>query len=367
MTKQFVLAVASLIGVIIGAGIFSIPYIIAQSGVLTSFFYFLLLGAVVLVLHLFFGEIVLKTKENHRLVGYTQKYLGKKAKIIVLFSTIIGGIGSLLVYIILAGKFAHFILPTILSEVNWSLVIWFGLSILVVFGIKTISQAEFWLNLTLFSVIAVIFFFCLPKIEMVNFSLINVDNLFLPFGVVLFSLIGLSAIPEVAHILKDKKQLNKVIIVASIITVSFSFLFGLIISGVTGPLTTAEPFTALANFLGRGVVILGIFFGVLAVSTSFLILANYLKNTLILDCSISKWLSLVLVCLSPIILYLAGVRNFIAVIGLVGVLVGLLEGSAIILIYKKINQPRIKSKILIYSLIVVLFLGVAVQILHYGN
>jgi amino acid permease len=365
MKKHFIFAVASLVGVIIGAGIFGIPYIVAQSGVLTSFFYFIILGAVVLTLHLFFAEIVLNTKEDHRLVGYAQKYLGKSAKNIVFFSTIIGDIGSLLVYIILAGKFSHFIFPSALSETSWSLIIWFLLSALVVLGIKTISRVELWLNLALFAVFLTIFFFCLPKIEAINFTLINTNNLFLPFGVVLFSLIGLSAVPEVAHLLGDKKRLRYVIVTAGFITVIFSFLFGLVISGVSGPLTTTEPFAGLSNFLGRGVVLLGAFFGLLAVSTSFLMIANYLKNTLILDCSISRWLSIALTCLGPAILFLAGVRNFIAVIGLVGVLVGLLEGSAIALIYRKIVGSQLKTRLLVYGLITVLFLGVIAQALYF--
>ena len=74
MSKNFIFALASLVGTIIGAGVFAIPYVMSKSGALTCFFYFLILGSVVLLLHLFLGEVVLRTKGRHRLVGYAEKY-----------------------------------------------------------------------------------------------------------------------------------------------------------------------------------------------------------------------------------------------------------------------------------------------------
>ena len=118
--KTSLLAYASLIGTIIGAGVFGIPYVMSRSGILFSLFYFLILGGVALFLHLAFGEIVLRTKEKHRLIGYAQKYLGKKAKILITFSTLFGTIGALLAYIILGGDFLKIIFPVPLSTFQLS-------------------------------------------------------------------------------------------------------------------------------------------------------------------------------------------------------------------------------------------------------
>jgi len=79
--KTSILAAASLIGTIIGAGIFGIPYVMAKSGVASCFFYFLILGVAVIVLHLLYGEVLLRTKEKHRIIGFTEKYLGKKSQV----------------------------------------------------------------------------------------------------------------------------------------------------------------------------------------------------------------------------------------------------------------------------------------------
>ncbi len=53
MRKNFYYALAILIGTTVGGGIFGLPYVIARAGLLTSLFYFLILGAVVLLVTLF--------------------------------------------------------------------------------------------------------------------------------------------------------------------------------------------------------------------------------------------------------------------------------------------------------------------------
>ena len=371
--KNSLLAAGSLIGTIIGAGVFGIPYIVAKSGVLTSLFYFLILGSLVLLLHLFFGEIVLRTGEKHRLVGYAQYYLGKKAKILVTISVIFGTIGALLAYVILGGEFLKIIFPYPLSVVQFSLILWAILSLFVFWGIKSIAPFELLMNIGLFGAFFLIFLFCFPKIEPSNFVLADKNYLFLPFGIFLFSLIGWNAVPEVERILIKKKNLKKVIFWAIIISTVFYFLFGLVISGVTGLQTTKEPFLGLLPFLGRKIIILGGIFGLFAVSTSFLILANYLKNTFFLDYRLPYFLSFFLATFLPLSLFLAGIREFIIVIAFVGTFVGLIEGIVISLIYrraKKIGKriPEYSLKIpnfLIYLTIIILIFGTLSQIIYY--
>ena len=280
--RTFILSLASLLGTVIGAGIFAIPYIVAKSGILVCFFYFLVLGTIVLFLHLFFGEIVLRTKAKHRLIGYAGKYLGKKAKILTTFSTILGRTGALLVYIIFAGHFLKIIFP-FLSFIQASLLVWAVLSFLAFFGIRSIARSQLFMNIIIFGVFLFIIFLSFPKIESSNLILINSQNIFLPYGIILFSLVGLNAIPEIEKILLKKAKLKKIIFLGIIISVCFYFLFGVIISGVTGQNTSTNAFQNLAPILGQSIIFLGALFGLLCVATSFLILTNYLKNTLMLD------------------------------------------------------------------------------------
>ncbi|MCX6790774.1 MAG: hypothetical protein NTV62_01095, partial [Candidatus Gribaldobacteria bacterium] len=141
-TSKFILATASLVGTIIGAGVFAIPYMVSKSGILLSLFYFILLGVVVLLLHLFYGEIVLRTNGSHQLVGYAKKYFGKPAKIFILVATIFGSVGTLLVYIILAGEFFKIIFPNFLSSFQGAIIFWLILSVFVFLGMKSIAKLE---------------------------------------------------------------------------------------------------------------------------------------------------------------------------------------------------------------------------------
>jgi tyrosine-specific transport protein len=373
MRKNFILAVASLIGTIIGAGVFGIPYVMAKSGILFCLFYFLILGASVFLLHLFFGEVVLRTKQKHRLVGYAEKYLGKKAKALAAFSTIFGTIGALLVYIILGGHFLKLIFPFSLSSFQLSLFLWIILSFFIFLGMKSIAWVQLLMNAGFLGAVLLIFFYSFPKIDMGNFILADPQYIFLPYGVILFSLVGWNAIPEVETILVKKKDLKKVIFWAIAISLSFYFLFGLFISGLTGQNTTPEAFEGLVPILGQKIIILGGIFGLFAISTSFLILGNYLKNTLIFDYRFPYLFAFFIATFSPLLLFLSGVREFIWVIAFVGTFIGLIEGTMIILVYKKAKKqgdkiPEYNLKIpryIPYFVMIVLVLGAIAQTIYY--
>jgi amino acid permease len=69
-------AAATLVGCTIGAGILGIPYVVAQAGFITGAITIILLGALMLMLNLFTGEIALRTEGDHQLPGYAERYLG---------------------------------------------------------------------------------------------------------------------------------------------------------------------------------------------------------------------------------------------------------------------------------------------------
>jgi len=376
--KKFFPALAILIGVIIGAGIFGIPYVIARSGIIPGLFYFLILGGAVLLLHLFFGEIVLRTKGKHRLIGYSQKYLGKWGKILITISTILGTTGVLLAYIIIGGEFLKIIFSPLsgLSSFHFSLFFWAILIYFLFKGIKLIARAEIFTNSAFFIIIFVVFCFLLPKINLENFILINPKYVFLPYGVIMFSLMGFIAIPEMADVLKtpeERKSFKKIIIVASAIVIILYFLFSLAVVGVSGKDTSPEALSGLVPFLGQKVIILGALFGVITLADSFLIICLYLKNTLIYDYNFPKILASLISSGLPLILFLIGFRSFIEVIGFVGTILGMIEGIVILLIFTKVKklgdrEPEYSLRVspfLIYSLGIIFILGAISQIFYY--
>ena len=70
MNKKFWATTFTLTGTIIGAGILGLPYVFAQSGIFIGIFWLILIGLIVMYVCLCLGEVSLRTKGKHHLVGY---------------------------------------------------------------------------------------------------------------------------------------------------------------------------------------------------------------------------------------------------------------------------------------------------------
>lgn len=375
--KNFLFAISILIGTIIGAGIFALPYVIERSGVIPGFFYFLVLGGAVLLIHLFFGEIILRTKEKCRLPGLSQRYLGNSGKNLAMVSVIVGTTGVLLVFLILGGEFLKILLSPFLnlSEVQFTLIFWLTLSFFIFKGIKLIAPAEFVTNILFFLIIIIILGFCLPKFDISNISILNPPNVFLPFGVILFSLVGWSAIPEMVDFLKspsERKNIKKIIVLATVIVVLFYVLFTISVIGVTGKDVSQDTLSGLIPFLGQKIIFFVALAAIITLADSFLVLGLYLRNTFIYDLKLPKTISTIITCLTPLFLFLIGFRSFIGTVGFVGTIIGVIEGTIIILIFKRAKtlgnrEPEYSLKIptvLLYCLIFILIFGALSQLLR---
>jgi tyrosine-specific transport protein len=365
MKKDFLFALSTLIGLTIGAGIFGIPYSILKSGLMPGLFYFFVLGGVVFLIHALFGEIVLRTKEKQRLVGYTQKYLGKEAKVLITFTTLVGTCGVLLVYLILGGSFLKNIFPSFtLSEFSLSLLFWFFLSIFVFIGKRFISKVEFFTNLFFFFILFLIFILSFFKFDFQKIPLFSSD-IFLPYGVILFSLLALEAIPEAEEILEEKRNLKKVIFLNTLIVSLIYLLFSIFTLGVSGFETSREALSGLSPFLGKRIIFFGSLAALITIADSFLVLAISLRNTFRYDFKIPKYFSSFLTTILPLILFLSGMRDFIRLVGFLGTFLGLVNGIAIVFIYKKAKnfgerEPEYSLNLpnfVLYLLIAILILG----------
>ena len=376
MNKNFFYATAILIGTIVGAGMFGIPYVVAQSGFLVGAIFLLVLTAVSLLIHLIYGEIVCRTQEKHRLVGYAGYYLGKKGKIIITFSLLFGLYGALLVYIIISGEFLSAIFSPLIggSAFIYSLIFLAIGALAILRGLILIKRLELIMALFLILVVFLIFFTGLPHLDMSNLKSIDLKYFFLPYGVILWALAGSSAIPEIKEVLKtDGKKYKKIIILGTVIPAILYFLFMFVVIGVAGVNTTPEAIQGLVGSLGKEVAILGAIFGTLAAITSFFIMGLCLKKVFWYDYKINKTLSWFLVCLIPLAGFLLGLRQFIPIIGFLGVVLGAIDGTILVLIYKKAKKfgnkkPEYSLKIpsvITYALIGIFVLGLIYQIFYF--
>ncbi len=368
-TLGFVKALSIFLGTVVGAGIFGLPYVASKAGFFIVFLYFLILGAIAFFIHLIYGKVALGTAGLHRLPGYVEKYLGIFWKKISFLVIALGLFGAILAYLIIGGQFLKiFISPYFGGKLIVYTLLFFTLGALLIFwGLKSISQVELSLLIVLFIILLLFFFKALPRIDLNNFKNMNLGSLFLPYGVILFSLWGTSVVPEIKEMLEgDRRKIKKVLLSGIIISSIFYLFFAFIVFGVSGASTSKDAISGFANILGNGIVVLGFIFGAIACFTSFITIGLTLKKVLWYDFGLSRNLSWFIACFFPLFLFLLGLREFIDVICWTGALALGIEGIIIVFLYKSFLKKKFSQKMkpVYYLLPLVFFIGIVFEILY---
>lgn len=334
--KEFYPAVAILVGTTIGVGIFALPYAIARSGLLIGLIEILAVGLAVLLVQLFYAEVIMRTKERHRIVGYADKYLGKKGKILASFGILVGYSGNLLAYLVVGGTFLDALfgrwLP--LGPFWYSILLFAFGAAFVYMGLKLVAKGELFMTGLLLVTVVAIVAKCSSYVEPANLVHFDFSQSFLAYGVILFSLGAASAIPELISLLKGKRHLVKsAIVTGSAIPIIIYMFFAAAVVGVTGLGTTPEAIAGLDQAFGNGVTTLGMIFGFLAVTTSFLVIGLNLKENLWYDYKLPHALAWAIALGIPLALFLLGANDFITIASVAGGISGGLIGMVMVLTY----------------------------------
>ena len=343
LSKNYFHAIATMIGTIIGVGMFAIPYAISKAGIVLLFIYLPVLGIVMYFIHKIYAEIILSTKTKHRIPGYAGKYFNTRSKTFTLIIVLMSGYGALLAYIIVGGIFLHQLLnPIIGGNLFFYATLLYIFEIMVVLvGIKLVASVELIMTFLLFLVVGLIAWRGWGYINLDNYSFINWHNVFLPYGLVLFSVAGSSAIPVVCKLLAHKKEnIKSAIAWGTFIPVVVILVFVTMVVGMTGVNTSPDTLVGLNLVIKDGVIILALIFGVLSIVTSFLVVAQATKEVYWWDFKINKNIAWALACFIPYILYLAGWHNLTKVVGLTGAVTGGLIGIIIIYLLFRVKKQR---------------------------
>lgn len=368
--KHLLESISTLVGFTIGAGILGIPFVVAKAGFLTGILNILILGVLVLILNLYLGEVTLRTKGIHQLTGYAKIYLGKSGNYLMSASFIIFAYGALIAYTIKTGEFLNALLKPIFggTPALYSVIFLIASFIIVYEGIRIVEKSEVSMVLLIFIIIIILAIFTIPNLNTNNLTHFNINNFFIPYGVVFFAFLATPAIPAMNEELKNnKKDLKKAIIIGSLIPLLVYILFASIVVGVTGINTTDGAILGLANILGNKILILGSFLGILTMATSFIAVAFALREMYHFDYKLEKRISSILACFIPLIITLiiinSNIKNaFFKVLDITGSLGGSLAGILIILIWQKAKKSGnrkpeyILHKKNILSLIIILML-----------
>ena len=353
-------------GTIIGVGLFALPYLTLKTNPWIITAYFIVLGAVAVAVHYFFAEAALKTPNLMRLPGFAKHHLGKTGYKVALVSGILGLMGANLAYLILGGRFLSAAVSPIFGfdETFYTIVYFTAGAILIFFGIKVIDKVQLIGLVLFFLALAAIFVRGRNDIDFSGLTFESDPSYFLlPYGVVLFSLWGLSLVPEAEEVLGEKAHLLKKIIPFTILVpIIFYSFFIILILGFSGSQTSPDALSGLDS-LGNGVLIIALILALLTTFTSFITLGLTLKKTLWFDLGLNKYLSWAITCFVPLALYFLGFKDFIQIVSLVGGTMVVVDGILVSLIYRKISPPR--ARFVVYPVVFALVLGFIYEIIDF--
>lgn len=333
-------AIATLVGTTIGAGIFGLPYVFAQAGWVVGLLHVIVIGFIIMLINLYVGQITLTIPGKKQLTGYAEVLLGKPGKIVVTFTMVFSILGALVAYLIGEGIVLHQ-LTSLFSPVVWSLIFFVFASTIVFLDLSAVKRYELHFSIAMLTLLFVICVVALFNSRLNNFVQpdVNFYRLLLPYGVILFAFLGAPAIPEMRQELKKHPaMLKKAIVIGTLLPIIFYLFFSLAVISVTGQHTTQISTVGLGKALGMYMIIIGNLLAVFAMATSFLALALALKWVLWFDYNFNKHIAWLVTCCVPLILFLLGARDFIAVLATTGAIAGGIEGIALLLMAYKCKQ-----------------------------
>lgn len=360
-----------MVGTIVGAGILGIPYAISRFGFWPGLAMLVILGLAVMLINLMMGEIILRTKLRHQLMGYARKYLGRWAGRVEGFAMLFANFGALVAYIIGISISS--------SAIFGGSALWYGLgaafigSLFIWVGLALVKKVELVMTLFLFLAVMIIAAIIWPGIEYSNLNYLDLSKFFVPYGVLLFAYGGIYSIYSVRKILERKeRQIKSAIIAACIIPIILYGLFAFLVIGLSGIDSTEVATVGLGEALGPKILLLANIFAIISMFTSFLTIGVSLWQLFHFDFKWNKFYSWLTVSAIPISVFLLGNRFFIKTLAIVGSVAVGLTGLIIILTYWRAKYSRErkpeytlpKFKILGWGLILMFVLGIIITLVE---
>lgn len=346
----------------IGAGMFSLPYIFKESGWLLGIFYLIILSCAIIFAHYLYWLVLERVGEKKRLLGFVRAHLGGWAFYIALISIIVGLLLTLVVYLLLAQDFGKEILPAPLDNYG-AIIFWITVSLPLLFNLSKLVRIEG--LATILKSLIVFFIFLISKEVFPSIAPVRAENFLLPFGAVLFSLAGWTAIEPMFEWQKksdDRKPLPKLVLG----TFFSAAIYVLFVIGVLahGGVISEDVFSGASSWALWELQLFALL-GILAIWTPYAPISLEIKNGLEKDLHLPAFWSFAAVLLIPPAVFLSGVFNFLGAISLAGGVFLALQYIFIILVAKKILGLS-GTKKFFSNLLLFVFLAAAVyEVWHF--
>jgi tyrosine-specific transport protein len=323
--RNYFLAISTLVGTVIGAGIFALPILVNASGVWPFLIFIIIIGAFQYFFNKMYAATILATKKDHRIPGYVEEYAGKKYKRLAAFFCLVGGYGGLLAYLILGGIFLHGLLAPFWGGdlTIYSLALFVLESLVVLAGLKSIARAEMVMSVVLVAVVILIVAVCFSNFDPANIKLAAWQYAFALYGPIFFSLGGDAAIPEVCKLLdKEKNKIKSALLWGTAIPTAITAIFVLAVVGAAGSRTTADTLTGLYAIFDGKIIFLALIFGLVNIMTSFFTSLQSVRELYWWDFKLNKNLAWFLAAVVPLLLFILGIRNLTSVVSISGAVSG---------------------------------------------
>jgi amino acid permease len=319
MKKGGFFAVAAIVAAAtVGDGIFALPYVFYQAGWLLGIFYLALLATFVGAAHVVYLKTLEKIGEKERLLGLTKHYLGTAGFWTGFIAIVVGLLLTLVAYLILGAQFVRLAFPGTPSP--WTFFIfWLLISLPIFLGDRRVVELELAGIICTSGIIVLIFANAWPNVLFAGIPAVRPENLFLPFGAVLFSLAGWTSVEPAYESRKRRRAFSDPSRAIASGTIFVALLYTAFAAGILGsaPLISPDTVSGLAAWPAWKKEIIAIF-GLLAVATVYLPVSREIKNALERDLGWNKFAARSLIMLAPLALVLLGLNNFLLVVGLVG-------------------------------------------------
>lgn len=338
---RIILPTALLSGTIIGAGVFSLPFVFERAGWVAGIIYLIAGAAIFYYVHMMYADIILRSGESFKFVGYARQYLGEAAFWISILVTVIGALLTLTAYLVLANKFFEIIFPEV-PMVNGSLsLFWLVSSITIFISVKRMARLEFLITAGMIAIIFLIFLFGIfgnPE-RLTEMTTINWAWWWLPFGPVLFSISGRSAVPAVIEYFEENRipfnSFKKVIFWG---TMAPAAVYALFVVGVIGiaSIITEDSIAVLKSLPSVFPAAVGVL-GLLSLWSSYIVIGMSVDEILRMDLKIPKMAARLAVVATPVLFIYAGFDDFIKLITLAGGIFLALEGIMVTAMWQKME------------------------------
>ena len=338
--KNILQPASILAGIIIGAGVFSLPFVFLSAGLATSFFYLIFFGIIYILLYYIYADVIIRTPGEHRFVGYADIYLGKAGFALALAIGLLQLFFVMTIYLILAPSFSKLFISG--DYIYHLLVFWLAGSALIFLNSKRLGFSEFLIVAGIALIMAAIFLVGLPGFLSTPISFGNIDlSAFLSVGPILFALSGSLAIPEIIAYFREAKiplsLLKKSLALGGIIPIIAYGAFVIGILGLSNNVSEDSVSGLIGNVSDPLLWFIGIL-GILSLISSYLVVGTNVRKIIQYDLNMPALIGGLAAVFIPLILYSAGLQSFLGAVSFVGALFLPLESVLLVAIWLQADK-----------------------------